>query len=186
MPKQFITPTYTFTPGASGVGTVALSGISSFDPKRLVAVINQTRGVVIYATGAAATRYTAVSGSTITLFADTSAHNSADVLQVIYEAADDQLAAINSQLDGSTGELTQAIEAMRMAVQALTRSVGLAYPDTSGRLRVAIDTFTAGIALPTLTTLTNQSQIGGYSANDQVPSLMHLQADNLRRNITVS
>jgi hypothetical protein len=38
----------------------------------------------------------------------------------------------------------------------------------------------------TLTTLTNQSQVGGYGANDQIPALMHLSADGLRRNITVS
>ncbi len=79
MPKAFISPTYTFTPGASGVGTVNLSGISAFDVKRLVAVVNQTRGVVIYATGSTSTRYTAVSGSTLTLFADTTGQNSADV-----------------------------------------------------------------------------------------------------------
>jgi hypothetical protein len=34
--------------------------------------------------------------------------------------------------------------------------------------------------------VTNQAQVGGYSANDQVPALMHLQADNVRRNISVS
>jgi hypothetical protein len=38
----------------------------------------------------------------------------------------------------------------------------------------------------TLTTMTNQAQIGGFAANDQIPALMHLQADNLRRNITVT
>jgi hypothetical protein len=189
MPKQFVTPTYTFTPGASGVGTLALSGIESFDPKRLVAVINQTRGVVIYATGAAATRYTAVAGNTLTLFADTSTHNGADQLQVIYEQPDETLESIDSRLNGDTGELVQAIEAMRMAVQALTRSVGQSYPDTGGRLRVVIDAMTNALTLSNVTTvsnLTNQIQVGGYAANDQVPSLMHLQADGLRANITVS
>jgi hypothetical protein len=37
-----------------------------------------------------------------------------------------------------------------------------------------------------VSTLTNQSQIGGFAANDQIPSLMHMQADNLRRNIVVT
>lgn len=83
--KSFIAPSYTFTPGASGVGTVNLSGISGFDIKYLVAVINQTRGVVIYSTGDTATRYTNLSGTTLTLNVDTSTHNSGDVLQVIYE-----------------------------------------------------------------------------------------------------
>lgn len=83
--KSFITPAYTFTPGASGVGTVNLSGIAGFDIKYLVAVINQTRGVTIYATGSTDTRYTALSGTTLTLFADTADHSASDVLQVIYE-----------------------------------------------------------------------------------------------------
>jgi hypothetical protein len=40
--------------------------------------------------------------------------------------------------------------------------------------------------ITTCSTLTNQSQVGGYGANDQIPALMHLSADSLRRNITVS
>jgi len=37
-----------------------------------------------------------------------------------------------------------------------------------------------------ITTLTNQSQIGGFAANDEIPALMHLQVDGLRRNISVT
>ncbi len=83
--KKFITPAYTFTPGASGVGTVDLTGISAFNVKNLVAIINQTRGVVIYATGSPATRYTAVASTLVTLFYDTTGQSGADTLQVIYE-----------------------------------------------------------------------------------------------------
>jgi len=83
--KSFLAPSYTFTPGASGVGTVNLSGIAGFNIKFLVAIVNQTRGTVIYATGSTDTRYTALSGTTLTLFADTTGHSSGDVLQVIYE-----------------------------------------------------------------------------------------------------
>jgi hypothetical protein len=83
--KAFITPTYTFTPGASGVGTLDLSSISGFDIKRLIAVINQTRGELIYSTGSPSLKYTSVASGVITLNADTSTHNSADKLQVIYE-----------------------------------------------------------------------------------------------------
>lgn len=84
--KAFITPSYTFTPGASGVGTVNLSGITSFNIKNLVAIINQTKGVVIYSTANTALKYTAVASTTVTLFFDTSAHANTDVLQVIYES----------------------------------------------------------------------------------------------------
>jgi hypothetical protein len=97
------------------------------------------------------------------------------------------------------GELIEAIESMRMAVNALTKSIGYALPNAQGfpimEVRQATGTnlnVTAANAtiqsgnLTTLTTLTNQSQIGGFAANDQIPALMHLQADNLRRNIGVS
>ena len=39
-----------------------------------------------------------------------------------------------------TGELVEAIEALRMAVQSLNRSVGQTLPDTANRMRVNIET----------------------------------------------
>ena len=96
------------------------------------------------------------------------------------------------------GELIEAIEALRMAVQALTRSgLGQSMPDTAGRLRVLVEQPTAGnlqgtfsIAggqtLAALTTLTNQTQIGGLAATEQIPSLMRLGADASRNNIIVT
>ena len=83
--KSFIAPSYIFTPGASGVGSVNLSGISGFDIKYLVSIINQTRGEIIYSTASATLKFTNVTGTTVTLFKDTSAMNASDVLQVIYE-----------------------------------------------------------------------------------------------------
>lgn len=101
--KQFIAPAYTFTPGASGVGTVNLSGISGFNIKFLVAIINQTRGVTIYATGSSALRYTNVAGTTVTLFADTTGQSGSDVLQIIYEdqtilASESTLSLLNNKV----------------------------------------------------------------------------------------
>jgi hypothetical protein len=83
--KAFITPAYTFTPGVSGVGTVDLSGIAAFDVKKLAAVINLDTNTIIYAMAQPSTRYTAVAGTVLTLFADTSAMNASDKLAVIYE-----------------------------------------------------------------------------------------------------
>jgi hypothetical protein len=86
------------------------------------------------------------------------------------------------------GELLEALEAMRFAVQALTRSMGQMLPDAASRMRVNIETGT----LPTVTTvttvatLTNQTLIGGLAATEQIPSLMRLGADSLRRNISVN
>jgi hypothetical protein len=96
------------------------------------------------------------------------------------------------------GELIEAIEAMRMAVQSLTRSVGQMQPDTAARMRVAIDAITTGLTLATITTvgtvttvstvstLTNQTLMGGHPAVEQIPALMRLGADSMRRNISVS
>jgi inactivated superfamily I helicase len=88
-------------------------------------------------------------------------------------------------------------QALRLAVAALTRTIGLMTPDAAGRMRVSLESAPAVMAasqsgtwnlstITTCSTLTNQSQMGGYGANDQIPALMHLSADSLRRNITVS
>jgi hypothetical protein len=94
------------------------------------------------------------------------------------------------------GELVESIEALRMAVQALTRSgIGQAMPDTSARLRVVLDAITASLTLATITTvgtvttvssMTNQTQMGGFASQDQIPALMRMAADSARRNISVT
>ena len=88
-----------------------------------------------------------------------------------------------------TGELIEAIEALRMTVGSLSRTIGMSIPDLLGRQRVVIDTITGGSTLSNVTllsTLTNQTQIGGFVATDQIPALMHMSADNLRANIKVT
>lgn len=93
--------------------------------------------------------------------------------------------------------LESTLQALRLAVAALTRTIGLMTPDVAGRMRVTLESAPGVVAasqsgtwnlstITTCSTFTNQSQVGGYSANDQIPALMHLSADSLRRNITVS
>lgn len=93
------------------------------------------------------------------------------------------------------GELIEALEAQRIALEALTKTIGLSMPDVAGRLRVAIDAISGSLTLATITTVatvttvssvTNQAQIGGYAANAQVPAIAQMAADNLRRNIQVT
>ena len=89
------------------------------------------------------------------------------------------------------GELIEAIEAMRFAVQSLTRSIGQMMPDTANRMRVNIEagtlpTVTTVGTVTTVATMTNQTLIGGLAATEQIPSLMRLGADSLRRNISVT
>jgi len=75
--------------------------------------------------------------------------------------------------------------------------MGMAMPDTAGRLRVLAENPTAAnlqatvsIAatqtLTTVSTLSNQTNVGGLAATEQIPSLMRLGADSLRRNISVT
>jgi hypothetical protein len=94
------------------------------------------------------------------------------------------------------GELIEAIEAMRFAINTLTKTIGYAMPNASGfpimearQATAANLATTATIASGTVTTvstLTNQAQLGGFAANDQIPALMRMQSDNLRRNISVT
>ena len=86
----------------------------------------------------------------------------------------------------TAGELLEVLEAMRMAIQALTRSVGQAMPDTAGRLRVNVETGATIAAVTTVGTVTNQTQVGGLPAFEQIPALMRLGADSLRRNVSVT
>ena len=97
------------------------------------------------------------------------------------------------------GELVEAIEALRMAVASLTKTIGYSLPNTLGQQIVEVRQATAGnlnvnatgtltgvTTVSTVSTVTNQSQIGGFVAVDYMPALYHLQADNLRRNISVT
>ena len=86
--KKILSTTYTFTPGASTVGTVDLSGITNFDIKKLYAILNTTRDQMIYAIAQTGLGYSAVSGSVITLEFNTTGMSGSDSLSVLYEAAD--------------------------------------------------------------------------------------------------
>lgn len=99
------------------------------------------------------------------------------------------------------GEALDAMQAMRMAINALTRTIGQSLPDTAGRQRVLLDAISASLTLATVSTvtavttvstvttvatLTNQTNIGGFSAAPQVPALMGIQANALRARIEIS
>lgn len=114
--------------------------------------------------------------------------------------ADNVSEAAPLPVDASFGELIEVMESLRFAVSALAKNVGAALPGAAGFPIMEVRQATAANLNVTasgtvtanqggtwnITTLTNQSQLGGFSANDQIPALMHLQADNLRRNISVT
>lgn len=109
----------------------------------------------------------------------------------------------------AVAELMEAIEALRFAVASLTKTIGFALPNalgqpifearqtTAANLQVNATQATAANLqmtatqggtwnLGTVTTLTNQSQIGGFAVNDVLPSFLAMGASNIRRNITVT
>ena len=90
-------------------------------------------------------------------------------------------------------ELMEAIEAMRIAIQSLNRTIGLAQVNPlTGRMLVDPSGVTSPVS-GTITAnqggtwnITNLATIGGQAANSQVQSFERMTADNLRRNITVT
>jgi hypothetical protein len=181
--KSFITPTYVFTPGLSGVGTIDLSGITNFDIKRLVAIININSNIIIYNVANPLAGFTTVANSVVTLDYDTSAMSSSDLLQVIYDNDD----AITNN------ELIEAIQAMRMGIQSLNRTIGLAQVNpVSGQMYVDGSRSTQPVSGTVSANqsgtwnITNLATIGSQNANSFIPSVERATADNLRRNINVT
>jgi hypothetical protein len=196
--KNLITPSYVFTPGGSGVGTID-TNIVNFDIKLLYAIINVTRETIIYTPAISGRGYTNLSGDIITLEFSTTGMNSGDILQFIYDSTADYPSFVNtgqlqpltsSQL--ATSEATEALRQIQYEVEVLKNSIGQTRVDSSGRLRILLDSISASLTLAaittvsTVTTLSNQTQIGGYNANDQVPALRRLQADSLLTKINIS
>lgn len=179
--KDFITPTYTFSPGISGVGFVNLSGISDFDIKRLVAIINQTNGSIIYATANPATKYVSVSGTQITLFADTSSQNPSDNLQIIYNSKED-LPVTDSNLSNLVKLFSRMVKQMD----------SLAVVDSSQRLKVSIDAGTLPLVsnvstvstVNTVSSVTNISSVSGMGQEQYLNIARNTYANGIRSKLS--
>jgi hypothetical protein len=196
--KNLITPSYVFTPGLSGVGTID-TNIINFDIKLLYAIINVTTETIIYTPAITGRGYTNITGDTITLEFNTTGMSAGDILQFYYDSTVDYPSFVttgqtqpltDSQLAAS--EATEALRQIQYEVEVLKNSIGQTRVDSSGRLRILLDSISASLTLATITTvstvstLTNQTQIGGFNANDQVPSLRRMQADTLLSKINIS
>jgi hypothetical protein len=93
------------------------------------------------------------------------------------------------------GEMLEALESLRMSIHSLTRTMGMMYPDAGGRMRAVLDTSSVINSVTTVstvttvvgvTTLANQTSIGGLNAAVQIPAILQIGAESVRRNITVS
>lgn len=80
--KAAITPAITFNPAGRTLDFAAYTG---FDVRLLYAVINTTRGKIIFAQGVTGLGYSAIAGALLTLQTDTSQQSAGDVLTVLYD-----------------------------------------------------------------------------------------------------
>ena len=202
--KNLITPSYVFTPGLSGVGTID-TNIINFDIKLLYAIVNVTREAIIYTPAISGRGYTSITGDTITLEFSTTGMSSGDILQFIYDSTVDYPSYVNTgqaqpltNAQLATAETTEALRQIQTEVEVLKNSIGQTRVDTSGRLRVLLDSISASLTLATITsvgtvttvttvsTVTNQTQIGGTNANDQVSALRRIAADSLLSKIQIT
>jgi len=170
--KDFTVTEYVFSPGVSGAGYVDLYNLEDFDITRVVAIINQTKGVVIYATGSANTRYTSVSGRKVYLFYDTSSHSATDKLQIVYNSS----AALKTA-DTDTQEM----------IKLLSRLVKIAEnqqsTDSAQRQRITLDAITGSLTLGTVTTLSNATAIAGMDREQYINIARHTYANSLRNKL---
>lgn len=171
--KKFITPSYTFIPGASGVGTLNLSGIANFNVKYLVAVINQTRGTLVYSTGTTDYRYTNVTGTTLTLFANTSAMSGTDVLQVIYEVEEKTQHAV--VLDAaSTNIPASANNPLEIVTVTASRISAIDWSDEIGEI---IGVYTGAVGSEVLQAVTS---FGGGRMIVDIPAGQRVAVKNMK------
>lgn len=176
--KDFITPSYIFSPGASGVGYVDLNGIADFDVKRLVAIINQTTGSIIYAAATPSAKYTNVSGTQVTLFTDTTGQNSTDNLQIVYNSKED--------LPVTDSNLADLVKLMSRMVKQLD---SLAVVDSSQRQKIIVDSVTAGTintvtTVSTVSTVSNITSVSGMGVEQYINIARNTYANGIRSKLS--
>ncbi len=173
--KDFTSLTrYIFSPGTSTNGYVDLIGIADFDITNLICIINQTKGVIIYSTGIADKRYTAVSGTRVNLFYDTSSHSSSDKLQIVYNFKTGKT---------SDTDLQEMVKLLSRMVKIMENQQST---DSAQRQRVVIDnapSVTASIAASqTLATVTTVSTVSSVTNTAAIAGMGQEQYINIARN----
>jgi hypothetical protein len=144
---------------------VALTDKNSVEIAKLYAIINVTRGVTYYTLGSS-DKIVTISGNEITLNAgvSTSGHANTDTLFILYEDT----------------EILEVLQAIRRGINALCNTIGVATPDTAGRLRVNVETGS------TIAAISNVNGYGGYSTAPHVQATLNLNAGYFRNNIVVT
>ena len=95
-------------------------------------------------------------------------------------------------VDASYGELVEAVESLRMAVQSLTRGIAMTPLNSSGQAIIDVRQLTGtNLNMGTVNfvqevTTLRRAGASAYEANDLMPNIMRMGADTLRTNIKVT
>ena len=171
--KDFSIIDYVFSPGASSVGYVDFIGATDFDITRVVAIINQTKGVVIYATGSTDTRYT-------------STHSASDKLQIVYNS--------KKALTTSDSEGNELIRLMSRLVKIMENQQAC---DAGQRQRISIDggtlpsvttvgTVTTCTTVSSVTSVVNQTSMAGMNQEQYINIARNTYANSIRSKLNFS
>lgn len=87
--KEFLSERIKYSPGVVGEGYLDITSIPKFKIERLIAIINQTKGKILYTTGSEIFKYLLFDGSKIFFNVDTTSDLSTDSIQVIYDTESD-------------------------------------------------------------------------------------------------
>jgi hypothetical protein len=156
------------------IGSATWSGFSIGDGLELVGIRNSTDGASLNVDGGWKVAF--VSGTVLVLVALPGTTVPVDFVSTncgggVIKRTDLRISFI------------RIFEYERQRIEALTRPSS----EQANALPVNVQNTVPGVStVTTVSTVTNQTQMGGIIAVDQVPSLMHMAADNLRRNISVS
>lgn len=156
--KTILSTNPSFTPGAAGAGTLNFSTTPGFTLNRLLAVLNQTRNVIIYGATVSGKGYTAFNAGTkvLTLAADTSTGSSGDSLICIY---DDPAATVGITGALPAGSNTIGNVGVSGAVE-ITNDAGNAIPVSAASLPLP----TGAATNTTLTDGTQKTQVTSLPA----------------------
>jgi hypothetical protein len=173
--KDFLVTDYIFSPGISGSGYVEFTNLDDFDITRLVSIINQTKGVIIYATASVEKAYSSLSGTRVYLNFDTSTHNAGDKLQIVYNSS--------QALKTTDSEQQDLLRLLNRLVKVMENQQAC---DSAQRQRVTIDAGT----LPTVSAVTQitnalpagNNSIGAITNAAQIAGMNQEQYINIARN----
>lgn len=173
--KEMLTFSPTFNPAAR---TLDFSGYANFSIEKLYTIINVTRETPIYIVGKAASGISAQVGDLITLDFDTTTHNAADKLMILYETEDKP--STETTLS-AVRELSQEIKDLNENLLLIFSSILEKMPRVTGNDQAAVSvegTVTVAGNLTTVTNVTNLSTLATLS-NANAAGSKFLLGDNI-------